>query len=65
MAAYGDYRNTCPQHFTRQTLQRQYPGNTNQPFQVVGEWGPTEKYRSEGFMVSLSSFQVQIFFCCN
>lgn len=51
MAAYGNYRETCPRHFTRETLQRQYPGNRNRPFEVVGEWGPTEKYKSEGFMV--------------
>lgn len=51
MAAYGNYNRTCPQHFTYDTLQRQYPGNTNDPFEVVGTWGPTPKYRSEGFMV--------------
>lgn len=53
MASYGDYRNTCPQFFTRETLQRQYPGNPNVPFEVIGEWGPTEKYKSEGFMVKV------------
>lgn len=51
MAAYGDYRTTCPRHFTYETLQRQYPGNTNEPFEVVGQWGPTPKYKSEGFIV--------------
>ncbi|KAK9898158.1 hypothetical protein P389DRAFT_166473 [Cystobasidium minutum MCA 4210] len=51
MAAYGDYNTTCPRHFTYETLQRQYPGNTNEPFEVVGTWGPTPKYGSEGFMV--------------
>jgi hypothetical protein len=56
MAAYGDYRTTCPRHFTHETLQRQYPGNTNQPFEVVGEWGPTPIYKSEGFMVSRGLF---------
>lgn len=51
MASYGDYETLCPQTFTEQSLQHQYPGNTNQPFEVVGKWGPTPKYKSEGFMV--------------
>ncbi|KAM0754280.1 hypothetical protein T439DRAFT_323147 [Meredithblackwellia eburnea MCA 4105] len=51
MSLYGDYNTTCPQTFTNETLQQQYPGNTNVPFLVVGTWGPTPKYRSEGIMV--------------
>lgn len=51
MAAYGDYESECPQTFTYESLQHQYPGNTDQPFQVVGKWGPTPKYKSEGYMV--------------
>lgn len=51
MAAYGDYNTTCRNTFTYESLQRQYPGNREQPFQVIGRWGPTQKYKSEGFMV--------------
>ncbi|KAM0748080.1 alpha/beta-hydrolase [Meredithblackwellia eburnea MCA 4105] len=50
MASYGDYNTTCPQSFTQATLQRQYPGNTNAPFTVVGTWGPTPIYRSKGYI---------------
>lgn len=53
VAVYGDYNNTCPQLFTAASLERQYPGNTEQPFQYLGKWGPTPKYKSEGIMVSL------------
>ncbi|KAM0751102.1 alpha/beta-hydrolase [Meredithblackwellia eburnea MCA 4105] len=53
MASYGDYNTTCPQSFTEATLQRQYPGNTNPPFTVLGTWGPTPKFRSKGYMVKV------------
>ena len=36
MAASGDYRTTCRSTFTAESLERQYSGNTNDPFQVVG-----------------------------
>lgn len=51
MSAYGDYRTECPKQFTAASLQHQYPGNTNQPYEVVGTFGPTPVYKQEGYMV--------------
>ena len=51
MASYGNYSETCPHTFTNASLQLQYPGNTDIPWEVVGTWGPTPKYNSEGFIV--------------
>ncbi|KAH8921854.1 hypothetical protein BT69DRAFT_1351315 [Atractiella rhizophila] len=53
MAAYGDYASLCPLTFTTDSLDRQYPGNTETPFEIVGTWGPTPKYQSEGYMVKV------------
>ena len=36
MAASGDFRTSCRSTFTAESLHHQYPGNTNDPFQVVG-----------------------------
>lgn len=49
--ADGDYRTECPKQFTAESLQHQYPGNTNIPYEVIGSWGPTPIYKSEGYMV--------------
>lgn len=54
MAAYGDYNTLCPRQFTYESLQHQYPGNQNQPFEVVGTFGPTPNYGMTGFMVRVS-----------
>ncbi|KAL8286789.1 hypothetical protein RQP46_004317 [Phenoliferia psychrophenolica] len=49
---YGNYSATCPLVFTAATLEQQYPGNTDTPFEVVGTWGPTDVYKSEGYMMN-------------
>ena len=51
MSVYGDYESLCPRQFTYESLQHQYPGNQNQPFEVVGRFGPTPIYGAFGFEV--------------
>lgn len=51
MSAYGDYKSKCPDFFTAETLQQQYPGNTNQPYEVVDEWENVGSYNQSGYSV--------------
>lgn len=51
MSAYGDYKSKCPDFFTAATLQQQYPGNTNQPYEVVDEWSNVGSYNQSGYSV--------------